>query len=193
MKLLSNLTTYRITIGSVLSRFRSCSLALLACAGLLASSPVLADNDIPAALQDVDHIHKPNDKHYAAGQPDEDQFQAFAQQGVQHVIDLRPPEESADINGPAWVSSAGMAYYHIPIASGDDLNREHVAVLDTILQRINGESTVLHCASSNRVGAMMALHAVWYEGMSEDEAIELGKEYGLTSLQGHVREVLQTQ
>lgn len=194
MKLLINLITCRRPIGNPLSRVKSFGVAVIACSALLVSSSTLASDDhIPPALQDVSNIHKPNDRHYSAGQPDEAEFQTFAEHGVQHVVDLRPPEESKDINAPAWVSAAGMAYYHIPIAGADDLTREHVAVLDTILQRIGNEQAVLHCASSNRVGAMMALHGVWYKDMSEDEAIELGKDYGLTSLQDHVREALRTQ
>ena len=160
----------------------------------LGATPALAGEQIiPTALQDVAHIHQPNETHFTGGQPTAPQFEAFAEQGVRHVVDLRPPEESADINSAAWVSAAGMAYYHIPIAGGADLTREHVAVLDTILQRMNGEPALLHCASANRVGAMMALHAVWYQEMSEEDAVQLGRDYGLTSLEEHVRKALQQE
>lgn len=161
------------------------------CLALLSIPALAMDQKIPAALQDVTNIQQPNDKHFSAGQPTAQQLQAFAEHGVRHVVDLRPPEESADINSAAWVSAAGMAYYHIPIAGGEGLTREHVAVLDTILQRINDEPALLHCASANRVGAMMALHAVWHQGMDQEEAIQLGKDYGLTSLEGPVRSALQ--
>ncbi|RUO30844.1 serine/threonine protein phosphatase [Aliidiomarina sedimenti] len=153
----------------------------------LVSMPAWASG-IPASVQEVSHIHRPNDMHYTAGQPTESQLQAFAELGVRHVVDLRPPEESSDINEAAWVSASGMAYYHIPIASGEDLNSEHVEVLDTILQRIGDEPALLHCASSNRVGAMIALHAVWHDNMELEDAIERGKDYGLTSLESVVRQ-----
>lgn len=171
------------------------SLALLLLIGVaLSATPALAgEQSIPPTLQDVAHIHQPNETHFTGGQPNAEQFEAFAAEGVRHVVDLRPPEESADINSAAWVSAAGMAYYHVPIAGGADLTREHVAVLDTILQRINGEPALLHCASANRVGAMMALHAVWYQDMNEEDAIQLGMDYGLTSLEGYVREALQQE
>lgn len=166
------------------------ALLLAVCVTLSTTSALAGEQSIPAALQDVAHIHQPNETHFTGGQPNAEQFEAFAEEGVRHVVDLRPPEESADINSAAWVSAAGMAYYHVPIAGGADLTREHVAVLDTILQRINGEPALLHCASANRVGAMMALHAVWYQEMNEEDAIQLGRDYGLTSLEDHVREAL---
>lgn len=168
-------------------------LAFTLCLALFLTPAFALDQHIPTALHNVDHIHRPHDQHFSAGQPTAEQFQAFAEQGVRHVVDLRPPEESADINSAAWVSAAGMAYYHIPIAGGGDLNRQHVAVLDTILQRINDEPALLHCASSNRVGAMMALHAVWHQGMDTEEAIQLGKDYGLASLEGQVRAKLNEE
>lgn len=145
-------------------------------------------NEIPAALQSVAYIHHPTQQHFTGGQPTQAQYAAFAEEGVRHVIDFRPPQESVDINGAARASEQGMAYYNIPIASGEDLTKEHVAVLDTILTRIGDEKALLHCASSNRVGAMMALYGIWYQGMDEEEAVNLGKDYGMTSLEPYVRE-----
>lgn len=150
-------------------------------------------NQVPSSVQEVEYIHRPTEQHYTAGQPTKEQLAAFAELGVRHVVDLRPPEESAGINEAAWTSEYGMAYYHIPIAGGADLTREHVAVLDTILQRIDGEPALLHCASSNRVGAMIALHAVWHENLPLEEAINKGKDYGLTSLERQVRAQLENQ
>lgn len=148
-------------------------------------------NDIPDAVADVPNIHHPTTQHFTGGQPNASQLQAFHRLGVRHLVDLRPPEEAPDLNGAAQTSRAGLAYYHIPIAGGDDLTRDHVAVLDTILKRIDGEKTLLHCASSNRVGAMMALHAAWHEGKNQQEALQLGRDYGMTSLESHVVKQLQ--
>lgn len=158
---------------------------------LLATFSLTAQgNEIPASVADVTNIHHPTADHFTAGQPDAEQLEAFHELGVRHLVDLRPPEEAPDLNGAAQTSRAGLAYYHIPIAGGDDLTREHVAVLDTILKRIDGEKTLLHCASSNRVGAMMALHAAWHEGKSREEALQLGRDYGMTSLESQVAKQL---
>jgi len=50
---------------------------------------------------------------------------------------------------------------------------------------------VVHCASSNRVGAMAALRAAWLQGQSADQAIETGKAWGLKSLEPEVRALLE--
>ena len=84
-----------------------------------------------------------------------------------------------------------MAYYNIPISGIADLTRSNVVLLDKTLQRIGNESALLHCSSSNRVGAIMALRAAWIEGATAEEAIALGKQWGLTQLQPNVEELLR--
>lgn len=158
--------------------------------GWLIPASAFADGGIPQELKDVAYVHQPNTQHFTAGQPDDQQYQAFAEHGVRHVVDLRPPAEASDVNNAARVSAAGMAYYHIPIAGGEDLTPQHVQTLDTILQRIGEEPALLHCASANRVGALISLHAVWHQNMATEDAIALGHAYGLTSLEPHVRRAI---
>ncbi|RUO26923.1 hypothetical protein CWE09_09595 [Aliidiomarina minuta] len=160
---------------------------LLSLTLLLFSFGALAgEHYIPEDLQQVEHIHHPTSEHFTAGQPTEQEMGYFAEHGVRHVVNLRPPQEAPEVNGAAWASQHAMAYYHIPIAGGEDLTQEHVAVFDKIMQRIGDEKALLHCGSSNRVGAMVALRGVWHQGMSEEEALQLGREYGMTSLEEHV-------
>lgn len=128
---------------------------------------------------------------YVAGQPGAEDIAGFAASGGRHVINLRPPAETPDFNEAAVVTRAGMAYYNIPIAGAADLTREHVALLDRLLTQLDGEKTLLHCSSSNRVGALMALRARWLHGASYDEALALGKAHGLTGLQPQVERLLQ--
>lgn len=162
---------------------------------LMASSMAMANDaslkELPAELRATTNLHQPTAQHFTAGQPTAEQLQAFADHGVAHVIDLRPPEEGEPRNNAADVTRAGMAYYHIPIAGGDDLTREHVEVLDDILNRVGDDQVLMHCASSNRVGALMALRAAWLEHEDTEAAIEKGKAYGLTSLESSVRAALE--
>ncbi|MFC5577936.1 hypothetical protein ACFPOA_07935 [Lysobacter niabensis] len=46
---------------------------------------------------------------------------------------------------------------------------------------------LVHCASGNRVGAIVALRAAWMEGRSTEDAIAIGKTWGLKGLEGEVR------
>lgn len=160
---------------------------------VLSTFAMSATDEVPATLDEVAYVQKATSQHYSAGQPTAEQYAEFANHGVRHVVDLRPPQEAAraGLNNAADVSAAGMAYYHIPIAGGEDLTREHVAALDTILQRIGDEPALLHCASGNRVGAMLALHAAWYQGQDVDAALEIGRAYGLTSLEPFVTEAIK--
>jgi hypothetical protein len=49
---------------------------------------------------------------------------------------------------------------------------------------------LVHCASSNRVGAMIALRAALVDGASADAALAEGRRWGLKSLEPQVRERL---
>ena len=58
-------------------------------------------------------------------------------------------------------------------------------------RQLDAENIVyLHCASSNRVGASWALYQAQRKGVPAEDAIEMGKAAGLTSLESRVRSVL---
>lgn len=147
-------------------------------------------SEIAERLQEVNNISHPATNRYGAGQPEPGSFAAFAQVGVKHVINLRPPTETPDINEAAIVTKARMAYYNIPISGASDLTREKVALIDKLLRQIGDESVLLHCSSSNRVGAVMALRAAWFNDAATAEAIAIGKRWGLTRLQPSVERLL---
>jgi uncharacterized protein (TIGR01244 family) len=106
--------------------------------------------------------------------------------GIRQVIDLTPDAETPDFDEAAAVRSAGLAYSNLPLAGPDDLTHENVQAFDAMLR--NAQRPVLvHCASGNRVGAMAALRAAWAEGRSTEDAIAIGKTWGLKGLEGEVR------
>ena len=77
-----------------------------------------------------------------------------------------------------------------PIGSVADFSPELLAKLDQIL----GEevTTLVHCASGNRVGAAFALHAQAFGGASVEEAMTLGERHGLTSMSSAIRQRLES-
>ena len=121
-------------------------------------------------------------------QPSESQMEALASAGFEHFISLRPTGES----GAGWeeAHADGKAYdfRRLPISGADDLTRERVEAFAAMLEEAGDEPTVLYCASSNRVGAMLALKAYWLDGVPAEEALELGRAGGLTRLEGAVRQ-----
>jgi protein tyrosine phosphatase (PTP) superfamily phosphohydrolase (DUF442 family) len=70
------------------------------------------------------------------------------------------------------------------------LTRENVEALDRLLDESADDGTVLYCASSNRVGALLALRAYWLDGAEADQALELGRQAGMTSLEARVGELM---
>ena len=133
-------------------------------------------------------MNQPEPNRYNGGQPES--FKAVAEAGVRHVINLRPPEETPELNEPARVTAAGMAYYNIPVAGPADLSRDNVALYDRLLADIGDEPVLVHCASSNRVGAFAALRAAWLQGKSRDEALVIGENWGLTKMRPAVEQIL---
>ncbi len=153
---------------------------------------VSAANIDDAILQsDIPNIANPEMKFYASGQPTKQQLKLAKEQGVKHVVNLRPSSEQ-DWDEKAFVESLGMSYYHIPVDGAQGINHENAAKLDQILTQHKGEATLVHCASGNRVGALIALK----EGSGSGDinsAIATGKKWGLTRLEPVVREKLSQE
>jgi uncharacterized protein (TIGR01244 family) len=112
--------------------------------------------------------------------------------GVRHVIDLSADEETPDFDEAAAVRAAGMRYDNLPIRGAAGLTRENVVAFDRLLEGIQGPA-VVHCASGNRVGALVALRAAWVDGADDEAAVAEGKRWGLRGLEGEVRERLQRE
>src|SRR5699024_12708494 len=58
--------------------------------------------------------------------------------------------------------------------------------LDTLLDEHAAMPTLVHCASGNRVGALMALRAAWVQGKSKEEALAIGRRWGLTKAEAAI-------
>jgi len=127
----------------------------------------------------------------SAGQPDAAALQVFADSGYVAVIDMRGPDEDRGMDEPKLVENLGLEYVAFPIASRDDINFDAARKLDELLEAYDGP-VLLHCASGNRVGAVLALRERLH-GADDEAAIEYGKQAGLTSLEDLVRERLSNE
>lgn len=133
----------------------------------------------------------PEPNRYAGGQPAPNDFPRIAALGVRHVVNLRPHAETPDIDPEQLVTDAGMHYHNIPVGGPADLSRENVHALDALLSDFGDEPALVHCASSNRVGALLALRAAWLHGASPSQALEIGERWGLTKMRPVVESMLQ--
>lgn len=122
-----------------------------------------------------------------SGQMSEAQFAQLRAAGIERVVSLRRPDE----NGTGWEEARarelGIEFVRIPIGGPDDLTRANAERLGAALSP--QRPTLVACGSSNRVGALLALKA-FYEGAPAEQALELGKQAGLTKLEPVVRSKL---
>jgi uncharacterized protein (TIGR01244 family) len=110
--------------------------------------------------------------------------------GIEVVIDLSDDEETPDFDEAAAVSEAGMRYSNLPIDGANGLTRENVERFDKLVTAAGDAPTLIHCGSANRVGALIALRAATRQGQPVDDAIALGRSWGLKGLEPAVREQL---
>lgn len=122
------------------------------------------------------------------GQPSLADLVKLKAQGVQTVVSLRPRAEEGDFDEQAAVEGLGMSFIRLPIAGREGVTADVAHQFDAIMNKLEGDALV-HCASSNRVGAMFALRAQM-NGASVEDALKLGEKAGLTSLKPQVESVM---
>jgi len=116
---------------------------------------------------------------YFAGQVDEDGLEAAKAAGVATVLNLRAPSESS-FDERAAAEARGLRYFNVPV-TGDRFEDDAFAEIERIVGENKDGGILIHCASSNRVGGWLATHLVTTQGLGIDEAIEVGREAGITS------------
>lgn len=125
----------------------------------------------------------------ASGQPGSSAWGPLARAGVRTVVNLRPAEEAPERDEAHEVREAGIAYVHIPVAGPEALTRGAAYALQQVL--LSSPPTVLvHCASANRAGALIALADAWFGSRDIENALALGRDAGMTALEPTVRVLL---
>lgn len=146
------------------------------------STPEVAFKDVRRPFEDR-HL-------LTGGQPTSEELAALAAAGYKTVVNLRPEtEEGAWDEGPE-LEELGVRYVHIPVAGPDGINVENARRLAEIVDDESAYPLVVHCASGNRVGALLAMKAFHLDGVDADTALEIGLDAGLTRLEPVVRERL---
>lgn len=161
---------------------------------LLVGCPWTASQATPlqSALSGLPHVSFPAPHRVASGRLQAGDMVALKSAGIRQVIDLSADSETPDFDEAAAMRSAGIAYHNLPIHGAADLTRANVAQFDRLLREAGDQPTLVHCASSNRVGAMIALRAALVDGQPAAAALAEGRRWGLKSLEPAVRERLQS-
>lgn len=125
----------------------------------------------------------------SCGQPGPSAWAPLARAGVHTVVVVRAKGELPDRDEAQEVRDAGLHYVHIPVADPDGLTREAAYALQQVL--LSSPVTVLvHCASSNRAGALIAVADAWYGSCDVENALALGRDAGMSAWEPIVRSLL---
>ena len=126
-------------------------------------------------------IRRPLPDVYASGQPSPDQLATLAAEGVRTIINLRAPSEAVEFDEAREAESLGLRYVSIPIAGPEDVNTDTATQFCRELADARCEGGVLvHCASANRAGAMLALDQVMTHDQPVADAMAVARVAGLT-------------
>ncbi|MFC3550859.1 beta-lactamase hydrolase domain-containing protein [Lysobacter cavernae] len=158
-----------------------------------ASIPAMAQTATPSMnLRDtLPNLRQPRAALLTAGQPPARAWKALAADGVTTVINLRPTDEMGGRDEAAEVAAAGLRYHALPVAGAGDITTDNARGLWTLIAQAQAHGKVLvHCASGNRVGALLAIAAAGEGGVSAEQALQFGRAAGLAGLEPLVREQL---
>ncbi|MGP1664621.1 MAG: hypothetical protein ACTS5I_01640 [Rhodanobacter sp.] len=155
-------------------------------------SPALAATPPEDALKGLSHVSFPEAHRVASGRLQPSDIATLKNAGIRQVIDLSDDSETPNFDEAAAMHAAGIGYHNLPIHGAADLTRKNLATFDHLLRNAGTQDTLVHCASSNRVGAMIALRAAQIHGQSTEAALAEGRRWGLKSLEASVRERLET-
>jgi uncharacterized protein (TIGR01244 family) len=122
------------------------------------------------------------------GQPTPDQLKAIQEAGYRTVVTLRPESERGDEGERASVERMGMKFVLIPVPGAAGLTEDNARALGNALGEEDALPAVVHCATGQRVSALLGLKAFVVDRMSASAAIDLAKSLGLTKLEAALRE-----
>lgn len=127
---------------------------------------------------------------FTAGQPAPQDWSIIKADGITTVINLRTADELKGRDEAAEVQAAGLHYIEIPVVGAAGINEDNARLLHEALAPKHGGGVLVHCASSNRAGALLALEQKDFDGMNKVQALELGHKAGVTSLEPVLKNAL---
>lgn len=145
--------------------------------------------DVNPASELSGDSHQPVENLITGGQPSKEDLVQLKDAGITTVINLRPTSESIDFDEKQEAEALGLEYVALPVSGAADITVENAEKLHQLLAR--DQPVFLHCASGNRVGALLAIRAHAFQGKSEDESLALGRAAGLSSLEEKVKAVFK--
>ena len=167
-------------------KMRLFSVLLLLAAGGAFAQELAQEQAVPAEISGIPNYYRLREDIATAGQPTDEALEAVKESGFKAVLNLRTEQEGSLEEAPK-VEALGLKYYNIPIGR-DGFSPEKVEKFHEIIEDPSNRPILVHCASSNRVGAMWFINEVLKEGRDEEEALAEAKKAGLKSLEPRAKE-----
>lgn len=134
--------------------------------------------------------YRVDDNLICGGQPTVDDLKRYQAAGVRTVVNMRETRENGALSDEKeQVESLGMDYVSFPVNGETDLTPKRASELTRVI-RDSARPVFIHCGTSNRVGALLALSAHQDEGLSVEDAIAYGKKAGLAGAEPKVRALM---
>ncbi len=116
---------------------------------------------------------------YMGGQPSESDLETLAGRGVRRVINLRKDGEFQDYDERARAQALGLEYVSLQFSTPEELTDEVLARSRELLSQAGRTSTLLHCGSGGRVGALWLAYRTLDEGVAWEKAQAEAQAVGL--------------
>lgn len=135
------------------------------------------------------NMGEPTDGIITSSQPEEEDFEALADEGVGLIISLREEDEDGYVDGAEKAEELGMEYVSIPVDPDEGFTADNAEKLAEALGDAEDDALV-HCGTSERASGLLALKTYLEGEMERDEALELGEAGGLDELREVVEEAM---
>ncbi|HET9985944.1 MAG TPA: protein tyrosine phosphatase family protein [Longimicrobiales bacterium] len=140
----------------------------------------MTDSDLRELVPGLVNASCPLPDVLAGGQPSPQHVESLARGGIRTVLDTRGTGEPRGFDEPAAVRAAGMEYVALPVGHGG-IPDETFDRFRELMGDPGRRPVLVHCASGNRVGALMLPYLLLDEGREPEEALELAVGCGLRS------------
>jgi uncharacterized protein (TIGR01244 family) len=137
---------------------------------------------------DIPQLRRLSADIWTSGQPSAEQLRQAQRAGLKCVVNLCLAGECG-WDEKTVAETLGLHYASLPVGTACDLSQEAALKLHELLETCE-KPVLVHCGSSNRVGALFALRAFYLHGHGPDEALARGRAAGLTGLEPAVRGLL---
>ena len=146
--------------------------------GLLAAASAAGAGEVPKTVEGIAQYHVVRPGLAVSGELSPEAQKQLQALGFKTVIDLRTEREGTAAEA-ARVREQGLRYVSVPVTPAT-LTEKDVEAVAAILDDATAEPVLLHCASANRAGGLLAA-VLARQGKSLEEAEAEGVKAGLAS------------